>query len=95
VQTPIIHDYSQHVFHIFPLLCNSRDTLKEHLAKKGIETQIHYPTAVHRQECYKQYATLSYPIAERLSQQEISLPCHPQLSEKDVQMIIEAVNSYQ
>lgn len=94
VQTPFIPDYSQHVFHTFPLLCNSRDALKEHLANRGIETQIHYPTPVHLQECYKQYATLSLPVAERLSQQEISLPCHPHLSDNDIQQIIEAVNSY-
>ena len=94
VQTPFIPDYSQHVFHIFPLLCSSRDALKEHLAKKGVETQIHYPAPVHRQECYKQYATLSLPVAERLSLQELSLPCHPLLSDNNIQQIIEAVNSY-
>lgn len=94
VQTPFIPDYSQHVFHVFPLLCSSRDALKKHLALKGIETQIHYPSPVHLQECYRQYATLSLPVAERLSQQEISLPCHPLLNDKDIQQIVEAVNNY-
>ena len=94
VQKPFISDYSQHVFHIFPLLCKQRDALKEHLTNRGIETQIHYPTPVHKHQCYKQFANLSLPVAECLSQQELSLPCHPQLHSNDIQHIIEAVNSF-
>lgn len=94
VIVPHVTDYAQHVFHVFPLLCSNRDTLKEHLLQNGIETQIHYPIPIHKQQCYKQYAYLSLPVAERLAQQELSLPCHPQLSDSEITTIIEAVNCF-
>lgn len=94
VQTPYVPHYTQHVFHIFALTSNRRDALKEHLASCGIETQIHYPNPMHKHECYSEYAHMQFPIAERISQQELSLPCHPALTNDETQQIIDAVNSF-
>ncbi|MBQ3188785.1 MAG: DegT/DnrJ/EryC1/StrS family aminotransferase [Bacteroidaceae bacterium] len=94
VTTPTVQEASAHVFHIFPLMCRQRDALQKHLTDAGIQTQIHYPIPPHRQECYKEHATLHLPIAERLALHELSLPCHPLLSNDDADKIIDAVNNF-
>ena len=94
VSTPHIEDINAHVFHIFPLMSPCRDRLQQHLEACGIQTQIHYPVPPHKQECYREWNTLSRPIAERLSGEELSLPLHPLLTEAETDEIIAAVNSF-
>ena len=91
---PTVTDYDGHVFHIFPLFTEHRDALRLHLEEAGITTLIHYPIPVHKQECYKEYSTQSYPVAEQQARTELSLPCHPAMSDSDVAKVIEAVNSF-
>lgn len=83
------------VYHTFPLMCKQRDKLQKYLSEHGIETQIHYPIAVHKQSCYPQWHTLSLPTAETLCSQELSLPLHPLLTDEEVEVIIATVNAYQ
>ena len=91
---PIVPDYNGHVFHIFPLFTEHRDALRVHLEEQEITTLIHYPIPVHKQECYTEYGTQSYPVAELQARTELSLPCHPAMSDSDVAKVIEAVNSF-
>lgn len=94
VTSPYISDYHSHIFHIFPLITPLRDKLRQHLATVGIETQIHYPVPPHKQQCYRAYSHLHLPVAEQLAQQELSLPCHPLLSNEEIERIVTAVNSF-
>lgn len=89
-----VEDYGSHVFHIFPIFCNRREELARHLQENGIETLVHYPIPVHKQPCYAEYNNLSCPNAERLAQEEVSIPCHPAMNDNDVQKVIEAINSF-
>lgn len=95
VKAPTIEDYQAHVFHIFALTSPHRDKLMQHLHARGIQTQIHYPIPPHKQECYIEYSNMQLPIAERLASEELSLPCHSMLTEKEIAYIIESVNSFQ
>ncbi len=94
VTLPAIKEWQQHVFHIFPVFCEKRDALQQHLSKEGIETVIHYPIAPHRQEAMQEYSHQSYPITERIHREELSLPCYPGMSRHDVERVIDAVNSF-
>ena len=93
VRLPQVRDFDAHVFHIFPLMSKCRDKVVEALAKHDIQTQIHYPIPVHKQECYPEWHSLSMPMAEKLSMQEVSLPLHPLLTDAEVAEIIRIVNS--
>lgn len=94
VQVPDIGYAKSNVFHIFPLLSERRDRLKEHLQRHGVGTMIHYPIAPHRQACYKEYSSLNLPITERIHHEELSLPINPALTRDDVDYIISMVNSF-
>lgn len=94
VKTLQVEDFQSHVFHIFPLICEHRNALQKHLEIAGIQTQIHYPVPPHKQKCYSKFATQKLPVAEYISNCELSLPCHPVLSSYNINKIIDAVNNF-
>lgn len=85
---------TDHVYHIYPLLCADRDALRKHLQERGVMTQIHYPIAPHRQEAYREWRHLSLPVTERIAREELSLPLHQALTDEEVETVIEAVNTF-
>lgn len=82
------------VWHIFPVFCERRDELKQYLGSLGVETQIHYPIPPHMQHCYSRWNSISLPVTERLSREELSLPCHQMMTDKDAEMIAEIINLF-
>jgi len=91
---PIVADWNANVFHIFPVRTSMRDELQVYLADKGIQTLIHYPIPPHKQECYKEWSGLSFPITEQIHQEELSLPMSPTLTDKQVQYVVDAINQW-
>ena len=85
---------TDHVWHIYPILCPRRDALQQHLAQRGIGTQIHYPIAPHRQQAYAEWATLRLPLTERIAAEELSLPCHPAMADADAAAVVAAVREF-
>ena len=91
---PKISDWDAHVFHLFPVLCEKRDELQEYLTKNEIGTNIHYPIPPHKQECYKEWNNLSLPVTEKIHKEELSLPMSPCLNKKEVEYVINVINSF-
>lgn len=95
-QTTLIKDNDRdNVYHIFPILCPSRNRLQQYLKDNGIETMIHYPIPPHQQEAYKEWNEQHYPITEFIHHQEFSLPCNPTMTDEEVYQIIDSINMYQ
>lgn len=89
-------DYSdRHVFHLFVIKCKTRDHLQNYLNDNGIQTVIHYPIPIHKQEAYKELNSLNLPLAEQLGNQVLSLPISPVMSLDDVQFISDKLNAYE
>lgn len=84
----------QCVYHLFPILCDRRDELQRYLTDHGIGTMIHYPIPPHKQECYKTWESLSFPITERIASQELSLPMGPTLTLEQAHTIVELLNAW-
>lgn len=84
------------VFHQYVVRTAARDRLQAHLAERGIETGIHYPVPLHRQEAWVRcYGTgLSLPRAERLANEILSLPVFPDLSDAEVEAVATAVRDF-
>ncbi len=85
-----------HVFHVYPILCETRNELAAYLKNRGIETNVHYPTPVFRQRAYKELRKneKDYPVTSRLCSQEISLPLYPGLTPDEQKYIIRCLNEY-
>lgn len=91
---PTIFDWNQHVFHIFPILCEQRDQLQKYLTEKEIGTNIHYPIPPHKQECYKEWNNIKLPVTEKIHAQELSLPMSPCLTDEQIDWVITALNEW-
>lgn len=85
-----------HVYHLFVVRCRQRDKLQAHLASRDIQTLIHYPVPVHHQEPCRQIRRDPRGLAssEAYSSECLSLPCHPQLTDHEVEGVIRAVNEF-
>lgn len=93
--TPIVKDWDAHVFHIFTIRTKKRAELQKYLADNGVQTIIHYPIPPHKQECYKEWNTLSFPITEQIHDEELSLPMSSVMAEEDVKKIINIINRFE
>lgn len=95
IVTPIVPDWDAHVFHIFTIRTKKRDELQKYLADNGVQTVIHYPIPPHKQECYKEWNDLSFPITEQIHDEELSLPMSPVLTEEEVKIVVELLNKWE
>jgi dTDP-4-amino-4,6-dideoxygalactose transaminase len=92
--TPIVKDWDEHVFHLFPIRCEQRNDLQKYLSENEIQTVIHYPIPPHKQECYKEWNDLSFPITEKIHNEELSLPMSPCLTEEQIREVVRVVNEF-
>jgi dTDP-4-amino-4,6-dideoxygalactose transaminase len=84
------------VYHLFVVLSERRKELQTHLLAHNIESLIHYPIPAHRQPSLKGVAQdrTGLQKADAHSQQCLSIPCAPHLTETDTLRVIEAINSF-
>jgi len=73
-----------------------RDEFMKHLASAGIGTGIHYPIPLHLQKAYKSlgYEQGSFPIAEKVALEIVSLPMFPGLREDQQGRVVSEVASF-
>jgi len=94
IKLPEVKDFESHVFHIFTVFAERRDELQKYLADNGVQTLIHYPIAPHKQKCYPQWNSLSFPITEKIAETELSLPMSPVMDGSEITEIISLLNSW-
>ena len=78
-------------YHLYWIRVNNRKQFMKKMKSKGIETGIHY-NPVHLMTFYKQYSKI-LPITEKVSNELVSLPIHPNMTCKDVDKVISSVNN--
>ena len=79
------------VWHLFVVRHPERARLVAELEAAEIGTVIHYPTAPHRQLAYADMQHLSLPVAEQLHDEVLSLPIGPQMTDDQVDYVIETL----
>ncbi len=96
VSLPIESPRRHHVYHQFVVRSDRRDALRAHLAKKGVETLIHYPRALTQMTALRPHAAASRPCknAEAAVATILSLPIYPQAPSGTIDAAIDAVNSF-
>jgi dTDP-4-amino-4,6-dideoxygalactose transaminase len=96
LQLPVRWLDERQVFHIFPVLTSRRDAMQKHLYDAGIGTLIHYPKPPHLQKAYSDggFHAGDFPLAERIANQELSLPLYPGLSESSVERICREIKAF-
>lgn len=82
LELPGIADGAAPVWHQFVVRVCDRDRVREDLARRGIETLVHYPIPPHRTPAYAEDYPDPLPITEQLAASVLSLPISPRLSEE-------------
>ena len=92
---PKINSNKKHVFHLFVLRItnNKREKCINLLKKHNINPAIHYDIPNHKQKIYKKYSNKSLKFTEYISSELLSLPIYPFLKQKDLNKIINVLNS--
>lgn len=93
---PQIMDYAEPVWHLYAVRTENRDGFAEYLKEHGIGTTIHYPSPIHLQVAYEDLniGKGSFPIAEKISETELSLPMYYGILDEQVQYVIDVVNQW-
>lgn len=97
VKTPQVRDGYGHVWHQYTIRVDgrlSRDAAAKQLNDAGVGTGIFYPIPANRQTHLLEagYGDVSLPVTERIANEVISLPVHPQLNQSDLEKIVLEVN---
>lgn len=90
---PYVPDWAEPAWHLFVVQTPYRTETITTLAERGIQTLVHYPIPPHRQQAYAdlELAKGSFPIAERLADQVLSLPIGPHLTMKQADRVVGAL----
>jgi len=89
-------DNVESVYHLFVVLAHDRDKLTQYLNEQGIYPALHYPVPCHLQNAYQHlgYQEGDLPVAEHLAAHCLSLPMFPELTDEEVEYVIDKLNAY-
>jgi dTDP-4-amino-4,6-dideoxygalactose transaminase len=93
---PAVRPQCTHAYHLYVVQSDGRDALMAHLKGCGIGTAVHYPWPVHRQQGYAERAIVweGLPLTERLVERIVTLPLYPELTNAEVEQVIEAIRAH-
>lgn len=91
---PTVVNNEGHVWHLFVVRVRKREHFQKYLSENGIQTLIHYPIPPHKQEAYKEFNKLSFPITERIHNEIVSLPLSAVISMNELKKVVNIVNNY-
>ncbi|MDB5255820.1 MAG: DegT/DnrJ/EryC1/StrS family aminotransferase [Chitinophagaceae bacterium] len=85
-----------HSHHLFVVKCSHRDALAAYLKTQGVNTMIHYPIPVYRQQAYGSagFDFHDYPITETLTPEVLSLPLYPGMKQEQVARIVSLIREF-
>lgn len=95
VKLPAVNKDGSPVWHIFAIQVGEREKFQGYLKEQGIDTQIHYPTAMHLHPAYQElgYRKGDFPVAESSAAQELSLPMYYGMTNEEIEYVIHCINT--
>ncbi len=82
------------VYHLYVVRSKKRDQLRDYLEKQGIQTAIHYPVPIHKQNAYNSAPNYNLPICETASSEILSIPFFPEIFEKEINHVCENIRRF-
>jgi dTDP-4-amino-4,6-dideoxygalactose transaminase len=96
IDLPKVRPGTKHTFHLYVINCKERNRLSEFLMGKGIETSIHYPTALPNLLAYKylNHSPSDFPVASRLQNEILSLPMFSELTVGQIDFTVGCIKEF-
>jgi dTDP-4-amino-4,6-dideoxygalactose transaminase len=89
----VSHDFFD-VYHIFNIRHPKRDELKAYLLDNGIQTEIHYPVAPHKQKALEFLSAKRFPVSEEIHNTTLSLPISTIHSSEEIYYVVDVMNRF-
>ena len=93
ITCPVEKEYTHSAWHTYVIKTPYRDELNVYLLEKGIVTGVHY-LPLHLQPYYRKQYKVSLPVAEKIWTQVLTLPLYPDLTDPEVDYIIEQILNF-
>jgi len=95
VECPKEMPWARHVYHVYTLRTDDRDALQAALHAEGIQTAVHYAVPAHLQPAYSDlgYSRGDLPQSEKAAKEVLSLPLYPEMTESQVQRVVQVLTS--
>ena len=95
VVIPAVREENEHIYHQYVLQSEDRETVLNKLKEKGVATGVYYPVPLHLQKVYSDlgYKEGDMPVAEYLSHRTFAIPVYPELTEEQINSIVDAINA--
>lgn len=96
VTIPFVAAGREPVWHLYVIRHERRDALAAHLASKGIQTVINYPTALPFLPCYASmcHQPSDFPNAYHDQSRILSLPIFPEMTDAHIDAVVEAIRDF-
>lgn len=93
IQIPKVAHDRDHVYHLYVIRTDERDTVGRVLTSRGVQTSIYYPTALPFLPAYSRLAHNAgdFPNAYRNQSRILALPMFPEMSQDQINTVIDAV----
>ena len=87
---------AKHVYYMYEIRVQQRDSLMGYLKQRGIECGIHYPLPLHLQPAYASlgFRKGQFPVSEQLAQEIISIPMYPELTNEQRQHVVNHIKKF-
>jgi dTDP-4-amino-4,6-dideoxygalactose transaminase len=96
LQLPSVAPGNTHVYHVYAVLADDRDSVQQFLQERGVPTLIYYPQPLHLQRVYEPlgFHKGDFPVAESVSARILPLPMYPELADEQVDHVIASMRAY-
>ncbi len=98
IQLPKASPYAKHVYYVYVIsVKGNRDNLINYLKERNIGSGIYFPLPLHLQKVYAElgYKKGDFPISEFIAENSLAIPVFPELTDEEVEYIVEVINSYE
>jgi UDP-2-acetamido-2-deoxy-ribo-hexuluronate aminotransferase len=98
IRLPRVAERGEHSFNLFTVrvMNDMRDDLKKYLSEAGVPAMVYYPSPLHRQPAFSRFCKngITFPVAEMLSEQVLSLPMHTELTKEQQRYITDKIRRF-
>ena len=97
IDLPRVREGATHVWHLYVIRAQRRDELKAFLAQRGVETAVHYPTALPLLPAYGYlgYQAAQVPRAAANQAAILSLPMFPEMTDAMIEYVARSIREFQ
>ena len=96
LRLPPVPEGSNPVWHLYVIRTADPEALQAFLGERGVATGRHYPEPPHLSVAYRDLGHLpgSFPVAEAISREGLSLPMFPGMSEQQLTSVVDAIAAF-